>query len=64
MFGAEREQPQAQDLAATDAGTVVDARDAAAAITDTLRQLDVLKAAGIVDDAEYAEHRARILAAL
>ncbi|MCW3038550.1 MAG: hypothetical protein JWM31_455, partial [Solirubrobacterales bacterium] len=34
------------------------------AIAGRIRQLDALKAAGVVDDAEYAEQKARILAAL
>ncbi|MCW3013088.1 MAG: hypothetical protein JWO02_180 [Solirubrobacterales bacterium] len=33
-------------------------------VAERIRQLDVLKAAGVIDDAEYADQKARILAAL
>lgn len=33
-------------------------------VADRIRQLDALKAAGVVDDAEYADQKARILASL
>jgi hypothetical protein len=36
----------------------------ATSIADRIRQLDALKAAGVVDDAEYADQKARILSAL
>lgn len=43
--------------AATPAPTATD-------IADRIRQLDALKAAGVVDDAEYADQKARILRSL
>lgn len=40
------------------------ARPGADDIASRIRQLDALKAAGVVDDAEYADQKARILTAL
>jgi hypothetical protein len=58
MFEAGNQESQAENLHA--AAPPVDAAD----IASRIRQLDAFRAAGVVDDAEYAEQKARILAAL
>ncbi len=51
-------------MVAPPAPVAADPAGGASAIADRIRQLDALKAAGVVDDAEYADQKARILAAL
>ena len=53
--------PQPPDEAPAPAPSAADAWAAAAA---RIRQLDAFKAAGLVDDEEWAEQKARILASL